>query len=119
MPSFIPSSFISLQFSWLLIKRIIVPEAIHIIIIITSQIKIINNYIQKVYLWMFIGLIITSITAYFFSQNPDLYNVILGNDIVFYGLLIAQFVAAITIVAFIKRIPDNLAEITFGFYCFL
>ena len=86
---------------------------------VSSQTKIINNYIQKVYLWMFIGLIITSITAYFVSQNPDLYNVILGNDIVFYGLLIAQFVAVVSIVAFIKRIPDNLAEITFVLYCFL
>ena len=78
-----------------------------------------NNYIQKVYLWMFIGLIITSVTAFFISQDPDLYNVILGNDFVFYGILIAQFLAAISIVAFIKRIPDNLAEITFGLYCFL
>ena len=78
-----------------------------------------NNYVQKVYLWMFIGLIITSVTAFFISQDPDLYNVILGNDFVFYGILIAQFLAAISIVAFIKRIPDNLAEITFGLYCFL
>ena len=86
---------------------------------VSSQTRIINTYIQKVYLWMFVGLVITSITAYFVSQDPDLYNVILGNDIVFYGLLIAQFIAAITIVAFIKRIPDNLAEITFAVYCFL
>ena len=86
---------------------------------VSSQTKIINNYIQKVYLWMFVGLIITSITAYLVSQYPDLYNVILGNDIVFYGLLIAQFLAIISIAAFIKRIPDNLAEITFGLYCFL
>jgi len=86
---------------------------------VSSQTRIINTYIQKVYLWMFVGLVITSVTAYFVSQDPDLYNVILGNDIVFYGLLIAQFIAAITIVAFIKRIPDNLAEITFAVYCFL
>lgn len=62
---------------------------------------------------------ITSITAYFVSQDPNLYNVILGNDIVFYGLLVAQFLAVVTISAFIRRIPDNLAEITFGLYCFL
>jgi FtsH-binding integral membrane protein len=68
---------------------------------------------------MFIGLIITSITAYFVSQDPNLYNVILGNDIVFYGLLIAQFLAIVTVSAFIRRIPDNLAEITFVLYCFL
>lgn len=68
---------------------------------------------------MFIGLIITSITAYFVSQDPDIYNVILGNDVVFFVILIAQFLAVVTVVAFIKRIPDNLAEITFGLYCFL
>jgi hypothetical protein len=68
---------------------------------------------------LFIGLIITSITAYVVSTVPDIYNVILGNDIVFFGLLVAQFLAIVSIVAFIKRIPDNLAEITFGLYCFL
>ena len=68
---------------------------------------------------MFVGLIITSITAYLVSQDPDLYNVILGNDIVFYGLLIVQFFAIVSITAFIRRIPDNLAEITFVLYCFL
>jgi FtsH-binding integral membrane protein len=86
---------------------------------VSNQTETTNTYIQKVYFWMFIGLMITSITAYFVSQDPNLYNVILGNDIVFYGLLIVQFVAIVTIVAFIKRIPDNLAEITFGLYCFL
>jgi FtsH-binding integral membrane protein len=80
---------------------------------------IINTYVQKVYFWMFIGLIITSVTAYVVSTEPDIYNVILGNDIVFLGLLIAQFVAILTVSAFIRRIPDNLAEITFGLYCFL
>jgi FtsH-binding integral membrane protein len=86
---------------------------------VSGQTKITNTYIQKVYFWMFIGLIITSITAYLVSQDPNLYNLILGNDVVFYGLLIAQFLAVVSIVAFIKRIPDNLAEITFGLYCFL
>jgi FtsH-binding integral membrane protein len=81
--------------------------------------RIINTYVQKVYFWMFIGLIITSVTAYVVSREPDIYNVILGNDIVFFGLLIAQFVAIVTVSAFIRRIPDNLAEITFGLYCFL
>ena len=44
---------------------------------------------------------------------------ILGNDIVFFGIIILQFVAVISIMAFIKKIPDNLAEITFVVYCFL
>jgi len=86
---------------------------------ISSQIKIINDYVQKVYFWMFIGLLITTITAYGVSQDPDLYNVILGNDIIFFGIIVLQFVAVISISAFIRRIPDNLAEVTFAFYCFL
>ncbi len=86
---------------------------------IFGQSRAINSYVQKVYFWMFIGLMITSVTAYIVSQDPDIYNFILGNDIVFYGLLIAQLVAIVSVVAFINRIPDNLAEITFGLYCFL
>ena len=64
-------------------------------------------------------MLITSITAYLVSLDPNVYNVILGNDFFFYGIIIAQFVAIVTISAFIKRIPDSLAEITFGLYCFL
>ena len=86
---------------------------------VSSQTKTINNYIQKVYLWLFVGLLITSVTAYAVSQFPELYNVILGNDVVFYVLLIVQFLAIVGITAFIKRIPDNLAEATFVLYCFL
>lgn len=84
-----------------------------------SHTEAVNAYVQKVYFWMFVGLIITSVTAYFVSAYPSIYNVILGNDAVFFGLLIAQIVAIITIVAFMRRIPDNLAEIVYGFYCFL
>jgi len=86
---------------------------------VSNLTKIINAYIEKVYFWMFIGLIITSITAYVVSTDTDIYNVILGNDIVFFGLLVAQFLAIVSIVAFIRQIPDNLAEITYGLYCFL
>ena len=86
---------------------------------VSNQTKTINSYIQKVYLWLFVGLLITSATAYAVSQFPDLYNVILGNDVVFYGLLIVQFLAIVGITAFIRRIPDNLAEAAFVLYCFL
>ena len=85
----------------------------------SSYAKITNDYIQKVYLWMFVGLLITSVTAYVVSQFPDLYNAILGNDVIFIGILVVQFLAIISISAFIKRIPDNLAGITFVLYCFL
>jgi hypothetical protein len=62
---------------------------------------------------------ITSVTAYLVSQDPDLYNVILGNDIVFYGLLIVQFLAVVGISAFMKRMPGNLVGTTYVLYCFL
>jgi len=78
-----------------------------------------NEYLQKVYLYMFVGLMITSVTAYLVSQDPDLYNVILGNDIVFYGLLIVQFLAVVGISAFMKRMPGNLVGTTYVLYCFL
>ena len=44
---------------------------------------------------MFIGLMITAITAYGVSHDPDLYNITLGNDSFFYGTLIAQFLAIV------------------------
>ena len=47
-----------------------------------------NRFFQKVYNWMFIGLIISGITAFGVASSETLSELILGNQFIFWGLLI-------------------------------
>ena len=58
-----------------------------------SQQQIIEEtkiFFQKVYGWMFLGLIISGVTAYWIADNPSLYEYILFNKAIFYSLLIVE-----------------------------
>lgn len=49
-----------------------------------------QRFMVRVYNWMAAGLGITGFMAYYVSNNPTYLNIIMGNMIIFYGLLIAQ-----------------------------
>ena len=77
-----------------------------------------NAYIQRVYFWMFVGLLITAATAFYVSTQPSIYEPLIQSDL-FIVLLLAQLVTVGVLVAFIRRIPDALAEVTFVLYTFI
>ena len=51
-----------------------------------------TNFIARVYGWMALALVITGAVARSVASSSELLNIILGNNFVFYGILIAQFV---------------------------
>lgn len=48
------------------------------------------TYMSKVYGWMFLGLSITAVVAFLTANSAAALNLILGNKLVFFGLIIAQ-----------------------------
>lgn len=50
----------------------------------------VNEFIRSVYNWMTIGLALTGFMAYFVSQSPTLLQLIFGNKLVFFGLIIGE-----------------------------
>uniref|UniRef100_UPI003565DA82 Bax inhibitor-1 family protein n=1 Tax=Lutibacter sp. TaxID=1925666 RepID=UPI003565DA82 len=48
------------------------------------------NFMSRVYTWMSGALILTGIIAYWVASTPQLINLILGNKILFFGLIIAE-----------------------------
>jgi len=48
------------------------------------------RYIAKVYGWMFLGLVITAVVAFYVAGTPAVQQVVLGNPIVFIGIIIAK-----------------------------
>jgi FtsH-binding integral membrane protein len=83
---------------------------------ITEETK---RFFQKVYAWMFLGLTISSITAYIIANKPFLYQYILFNNVIFYTLLIVELILIIGLVWLIKKIPAKTAIFLFLLYCFM
>jgi uncharacterized protein len=50
----------------------------------------VSAFLWKVYAWMAIGLGITAAVAFVVSGSPDLLRLVVGNQLVFFGLMIAE-----------------------------
>ncbi|MDN3641559.1 Bax inhibitor-1/YccA family protein [Lutimonas halocynthiae] len=78
-----------------------------------------NNYITKVYSWMALALSITGIVASLTYNNTSFFEVIVNNNIAFYGLLIAQFACVAYLSSAIRKMSVKTATIVFVGYSIL
>jgi len=73
-------------------------------------------FIHQVYGWMCAGLVISALVAYWVAITPAVATVILGNSIIFYGLLIAELVAVLFIASMVHKISSTISSIIFILY---
>jgi len=78
-----------------------------------------NALIRQVYAWMGGGLLLTALMAMATISSPALFNAIVGNRIVFYGLLIGELGLVIGISRAINKISAPLASSLFLLYAAL
>lgn len=71
---------------------------------------------RKVYVWMTLALVITGFTAFGISSNPGLVYTIVTNQLLFWGLIIAEFGLVIAISAGIRRLSIATATMLFVLY---
>ena len=71
---------------------------------------------RKVYVWMTMALAITGITAYYVAHSETLMMVIRTNQILFWGLLIAEFGLVIGLSAAINKLSLMTATLMFVLY---
>ncbi len=82
-----------------------------------TQVQIrVNEFIRSVYNWMAIGLALTGFIAYYVANTPALKNLILGNQILFFGLIIAELALVFTISARVHRMQASTATALFVLY---
>ena len=74
---------------------------------------------RNVYMWMTFALIITGITALIVADTPSLITAIMSNNILFFGLLIAEFALVWYISARIHSITFTNATMLFILYSIL
>jgi len=79
-----------------------------------TQVQV-NTFIQSVYNWMAAGLGITGIVA-FVVANSAMKNVVLGNPLVLWGLIIAEFAIVFMLASRVDRMEASTATTLFIVY---
>ncbi len=76
----------------------------------------VNSFIQSVYSWMAIGLGLTGVVAMFVANSQTLLQLIFGNQLIFFGLIIAELALVFSISARINRMEASTATGLFLLY---
>ncbi len=71
---------------------------------------------RKVYVWMTLALVITGITAYGVATSPGILQAIYSNQILFWGLIIAEFAIVFGVTGMLNRISLTTATLLFILY---
>ena len=78
-----------------------------------------NALLYKVFGWMCAGLVVSALTAYWVANSPAVMNVVLGNQAVFFGLIIVELALVIGLTWAIRRISAAAAMGLFLVYSFV
>ena len=75
-----------------------------------------NSVMKRVYVRMFIGLLVSAFCALGVASSPAMLNIIFGNQIVMWGLIIAMFAMAILIPARMQKMSSGTVLMLFIIY---
>jgi FtsH-binding integral membrane protein len=76
----------------------------------------VSAFLWKVYAWMAIGLGITAAVAFMVVSSPDVMRALVGNRLVFFGLIIAELGLVFYLSARVDRISPGTASGLFAIY---
>lgn len=76
-------------------------------------------FMSKVYTWMSGGLAITGLVAMWVASSPQLIAAIVGNQLVFFGLIITELLVVGYLISVIKKISTQTAGLLFAGYSVL
>lgn len=77
------------------------------------------SFITKVYTWMSAALVITGLTAYLVASSPTLIGLVVGNRLIFFGLIIGELALVSYLAAAVHRMSVDMAIFAFLFYALL
>lgn len=79
----------------------------------------VNSFVRSVYNWMAIGLALTAGTAYYVASSTTLLQLIFGNPIIFFGLIIGEFGMVFYLSSRIHKMQASTATALFVAYSIL
>ena len=79
----------------------------------------VNDFVRSVYNWMGIGLALTGFIAFYVSTSEAMVGVILGNRLIFFGLIIAELALVFSISGMVHKMSAGTATGLFVLYATL
>ena len=73
-------------------------------------------FLAKVFNWMFLGLLLTAVTAFLTANSKAALELILGNRLVFFALVFAELGMVFTLASRVERLSAQAATILFLLY---
>ncbi len=70
-------------------------------------------FMAQVYGWMMVALLITATVSIWTASTPELLNVVIGNRLVFYGLILAEIGMVVWLSAAVQRMSGIMATTLF------
>lgn len=87
--------------------------------VLNGQVKSQSSFISSVYLWMTLALTLTGLTAFGVASTSALVEVVIGNKLVFFGLMLSQLGLVFYISSAIDRLSSTTAFALFVLYAIL
>ena len=69
----------------------------------------VTTFLRKVYGWMFVGLAVTAVVAYTVAGSPTLIQHIFSNQLLYFGLILAQLGMVFYLSAKVETLAPNVA----------
>jgi len=77
---------------------------------------VVNNFVRSVYNWMAVGLGLTGFVAFAVANNESLLRIVFGNQMLFFGLIIAELGLVFYLSARVNKISPSTATGLFVLY---
>jgi len=77
---------------------------------------VVNNFVRSVYNWMAVGLGLTGFVAFAVANNESLLRIVFGNQMLFFGLIIAELGLVFYLSARVSKISPSTATGLFLLY---
>jgi FtsH-binding integral membrane protein len=77
---------------------------------------LVNDFVRSVYNWMALGLGLTGVVAFAVANSPAILQLVYGNQILFFGLIIAELALVFSISSRINKMQSSTATGLFLLY---
>jgi FtsH-binding integral membrane protein len=85
----------------------------------SRTVVLVNDFVRSVYNWMCIGLALTGFVALYVASSETALQIIFGNRLVFFGLIIAELALVFSISGMVHRMSAGTATALFVIYAAL
>ncbi len=85
----------------------------------TATSSVLSTVMRKVYVRMFLALVVTAFTALYVASSPALLTTILGSRAIFFGLMIAELAVVFVLSGMLHKLSTATATLLFYLYAIL